>query len=107
MYFVFGCAGTSLLSGQGFLAATALGRRAQTVFLRTVPRRLGGGSSWALQRRLSSCGARAELLLRPWGLPRWNARPLHCQAGSLPLGPQGGPLHWVVQRSTITVVQQP
>ena len=38
--------------------------------------------SWALERRLSSCGTRAYLLRSMWDLPESNPCPLHWQVDS-------------------------
>ena len=93
--FIFRCIGSSLLR-VGFLqlqqtgatlpcsapathcggfsccGAQALGTRASVV----VARRLGGCGLRALERRLSSCGAQAQLLCSMWDLPGPGLEPV-------------------------------
>ena len=93
--FIFGCIGTSLLctgflqllqvgatlhcsaqashcSGFSCCRARALGAWASVV----VARGLSSCSSWALEHRLSSCGARAQLLRGMWDLPGPGLEPV-------------------------------
>ena len=67
------------------------------LLLRSTGSRHAGFSScgsWAVERRLSSCGTQAQLLCGMWDLPpdqRSNPFPLHWQADSQPLLHQGSP----------------
>ena len=93
--FIFGCVGSSLLhtgflqlwregatlrcsaqashcSGFSCRGACALGPRASVV----VAGGSGSCGSWALEHRLSSCGAQAQLLLGMWDLPRPGIEPV-------------------------------
>lgn len=67
----------------------------------------GSGRHLGSAAQACGCGAGAELLLSPWGLPGWNPCLLHQQAASSPLGPRGGPLHWAIQHCVITAVSSP
>lgn len=122
MYFPFGMLGLPCHLGFSLVVASrGCSRRRGRAF----PRGLSGqspGFLWAPpdmcpagsgRWRLGSaaqacgCGAGAELLLSPWGLPGWNPCLLHRQAASSPLGPRGGPLHWAIQHCVITAVSSP
>ena len=93
--FIFGCVGSSLLcvgflqlrragatlccgawashcSGFSCCRAQALGTQASVV----VTHGLRSCGLWALERRLSSCGAWAQLLHGIWGLPRPGLEPM-------------------------------
>ena len=93
--FIFGCVGTSLLhagflqlpragatlrgsvwashcSGFSCCGARALGMWASVV----VARGLSSCGSWALEHRLSSCGALAQLLRGMWDLPGPGIEPV-------------------------------
>ena len=65
----------------------ALGEQALVV----VVLGLSSCSSLALEHRLSSCGAWAQLLCGMWDLPRSGIE-IHWQADSLPLSCQGSPV---------------
>ena len=56
---------------------------------------LGSRDSWALEYRLSRCGARAELLRGMWGLPESGIEPVSpaLAGGFLPTESPGKP--WV------------
>lgn len=124
MYYVFSFwhAGSSLPPGlfvgrgqQGLLSAAGQGVPARRLsgqspgFLWAPPDLCPAGSGRHLgsAAQACGCGAGAELLLSPWGLPGWNPCLLHRQAASSPLGPRGGPLHWAIQHCVITAVSSP
>ena len=110
--FIFGCVG-SLLLRTGFLQLRRVGATlccsawashcggfsccgawALSVWASVVvPRRLSSCDSRALECRLSSCGARAQLLRSMWDLPGLGLEPvsLHWQVDSQPLRHQGSP----------------
>ena len=86
VFFFFGCVGSSLLHVcsslvvvRGLLIAVASHCRAQAPGAQTsvvVAHGLSSCSSWALQHRLSSCGARASLLHSMWDLPGLGLKPM-------------------------------
>ena len=94
MYFIFGCAWCSLLHrffsscGEqeplfvavcGLPIAMASGCGAQALGARAlgiVARGFSSCGSWALEHRVSSCGARAELLRGMWDLPEPGVEPM-------------------------------
>ena len=82
-------------SGFSCCRARALGARASVV----VARGLSSCVSWALERRLSSCGARAQLLRGMWDLPRPGIKPV-CPAlagGFLTTVPPGKPQKFLIK----------
>ena len=62
----------SLCSGFSFCGAQAVGTQDSVV----VARELSSCGSWTLEHRLSSCGARAQLLCGMWDLPRPGLKPV-------------------------------
>ena len=64
--------GASHCSGFSCRGAQVLGARTSVV----VARGLSSCGSWALERRLSSCGAQAELLRGMWDLPGLGIEPM-------------------------------
>ena len=63
--FIFDCAGSSLLRGLFSIEVQALGHTG-----------FSSCSSWALEHRLNSCDAQAELLCRMWDLPGPGIKPM-------------------------------
>ena len=82
--FIFGCVGSSLLHA-GFLQLRQAGA---TLRCSVWASPCGGFSccgAWALERRLSSCGARAQFLRGMWDLPGPGLEPLSpALAGGFP-----------------------
>ena len=86
--FIFGCFGSSLLgagfslvvasSGYSLLWCTGFSLQRLLLSRSTGSRRVGFSScgSRAIERRLSSCGARAQLLHSMWDLPRPGIEPV-------------------------------
>ena len=111
IYFIFGCARSSLLHrffsscGEqgplfivacGLLVTVASGHGAQALGVRAsgvVARRFSSCGSWALEHRVSSCGAQAEMPVACGIFPTqgWTLCPLHWQVNSLPLSHLGSP----------------
>ena len=124
-FFIFGCVG-SLLLRAGFLqlrqagatlccsawashcggfsccGARVLGARTSVV----VARGLSSCGSWALELRLSSCGARAQLLRSRWDLPRPGLEPVSpALAGRfLTTAPPGKPLNICCLRHPVCAI---
>ena len=85
LFFIFGCAGSSLLSVQTFsiarllIAVTFLVVEHRLEGLRTSvvgAQGLSGCSSWALEHRLHGCGPRVLLQLGMCNLPRLGVKPM-------------------------------
>ena len=90
-----GCgARASHCGGFSWCGARALGAWASVV----VAHGLSSCGSWALERRLCSCGARARLLRGMWDLPRSGLEPMSpTLAGRfLTTAPPGKPLVYVL-----------
>ena len=105
IYLIFGCVGSSLLR-VGFLLLVASGGYSSLrcvgfslrwlLLLRSPGFRCTGFSSCgtrALEHRLSSCGARAQLLRGMWDLPRPGIEPVSpaLAGGFLTIAPPGKP----------------
>ena len=105
--FIFGCVGSSLLHA-GFLqlqragATLRCGARASVA----VSRGLSSCVSWAPEHRLSSCGARAQLLCSMWDLPGPGLEPVSpaLAGGFLTTVPPGKPLKSVTLKEIFQIL---
>ena len=107
IYFIFGCVGSSLLRGR-FSSCSKRGPppiavRGLLIMVASLveergllARGLTSCDSWAPERRLSSCGTRAQLLGGMWDLPGPGLEPVSpALAGGFPTtAPPGKPLMW-------------
>ena len=107
--FIFGCVGSSLLCVQAFSSCSEWGllfvavRRLLIAVASLIAEHvqasvvvaygLSSCGSWALERRLSSCGARAQLFSDMWDLPRPGLEPVSpaLAGGFLTTAPPGKP----------------
>ena len=102
LLFIFGCVGSVAARGlslvaasRGYFSLQCTGFSLQWLLLlrSTGSRRMGFSSCgmWALERRLSSCGARAQLLRGMWDLPGPGIKPMSpvLAGGFLTTAPSG------------------
>ena len=92
------------------IAVACCGARAPSVRASVVVARGLSSGSWALEHRLSSCGAWAQLLHDMWDLPRPGLEPVSpaLAGGFLTTVPQGKPhviIFCHISISSVTLVQ--